>query len=273
MVSARLSAHLREKNEALSREIAERRRLEAQLSASIETERALRDEQTDFMRIVSHEFRTPLAIIRNSAEMIGLAGDAAPAAVRERIAGIGEALDRLFALIDRFMADDREAGFQPEPIEVGLLLESVRLHFAMTDQDGRLNISIADRSLRLFADPEMLGTAIINLVDNALKYSDRPIEIDAHDDGGGLVIRVRDRGIGIPAEELSRIGRRFFRASNAATRAGTGLGLYSSRKLLAYHDGILRLFSNPDGGTTAEARVPLPDVAGRERRSLEGAMA
>src|SRR3546814_7416165 len=104
------------------------------------------------MRIVSHEFRTPLAIIRNSAEMIGLAGDAAPAAVRERIAGIGEALDRLFALIDRFMADDREAGFQPEPIEVGLLLESVRLHFAMTDQDGRLNISIADRSLRLFAD-------------------------------------------------------------------------------------------------------------------------
>src|SRR3546814_9840586 len=89
----------------------------------------------------------------------------------------------------------------------------------------------------------MLGTAIINLVDNALKYSDRPIEIDAHDDGGGLVIRVRDRGIGIPAEELSRIGRRFFRASNAATRAGTGLGLYSSRKLLAYHDGILRLRS------------------------------
>src|SRR3546814_19785583 len=77
------------------------------------------------------------------------------------------------------MADDREAGFQPEPIEVGLLLESVRLHFAMTDQDGRLNISIADRSLRLFADPEMLGTAIINLVDNALKYSDRPTEISS----------------------------------------------------------------------------------------------
>src|SRR3546814_16815766 len=155
MVSARLSAHLREKNEALSREIAERRRLEAQLSSDVGTGRALGDEQTDFMRIASHEFRTPLAIIRNSAEMIGRAGDAAPAAVRERIAGIGEALDRLFALIDRFMADDREAGFQPEPIEVGLLLESVRLHFALTDQDGRLNISNADRSLRLFADPEI----------------------------------------------------------------------------------------------------------------------
>src|SRR3546814_5442840 len=79
-----------------------------------------------------------LAIIRNSAEMIGLAGDAAPAAVRERIAGIGEALDRLFALIDRFMADDREAGFQPEPIEVGLLLESVRLHFRSEEHTSEL---------------------------------------------------------------------------------------------------------------------------------------
>src|SRR3546814_15304992 len=129
MVSARLSAHLREKNEALSREIAERRRLEAQLSASIETERALRDEQTDFMRIVSHEFRTPLAIIRNSAEMIGLAGDAAPAAVRERIAGIGDAPDRPFALIARFMADDRQAGLPPAPTEVGPLFETARPPF------------------------------------------------------------------------------------------------------------------------------------------------
>src|SRR3546814_17339846 len=139
MVSARLSAHLREKNEALSREIAERRRLEAQLSASIETERALRDEQTDFMRIVSHEFRTPLAVIRNSAEMIGLAGDAAPAAVRERIAGIGDALDRLFALIDRFMADEREAGFPHEPIDGGRLLASFTMHLATTHTDGPKN--------------------------------------------------------------------------------------------------------------------------------------
>src|SRR3546814_11196328 len=113
--------------------------------------------------------------MRSGAEWCAIAGAVAPAAVGELIAGVGEALDRLFAPIDRFRAGDREAGVQPEPIEVGLLLESVRLHFAVTDQDGRLNISIADRSLRLFADPEMLGTAIINLVDNALKYSDRPI--------------------------------------------------------------------------------------------------
>lgn len=272
MVSARLSAHLREKNETLSREIAERRRLEAQLSASIETERALRDEQTDFMRIISHEFRTPLAIIRSSADMIGLTGEPASTATRERIAGIGEALDRLFGLIDRFMADDRGNDFRPEPLEVGELLENVRLHFAMTGQEGRVAISADARDIRLFADPEMLGTVIINLVDNALKYSDRPVEIRARAENGKLTIGISDEGIGIPDTERSRIGRRFFRASNVAARPGTGLGLYSSRKLLAYHGGTLQLLANAGGGTVASVRLPLP-AAAAGRTQPEGALA
>ncbi|HET6527105.1 HAMP domain-containing sensor histidine kinase [Sphingopyxis sp.] len=271
MVSARLSADLQEKNEALSREITERRRLEARLGASIETERALRDEQSDFMRIVSHEFRTPLAIIRSSAEMIGLAGDPVSPATRERVVGIGEALDRLFGLIDRFMADDRANGFRPELLTLAPLLETVRLHFAMTGQEERLNFSVGDGGVRFFADPEMLATAIINLVDNALKYSDRLIGVDARESRDGLVIAVSDHGIGIPEAERSRIGRRFFRASNAVTRAGTGLGLYSSQRLLAYHGGTLQLLSNEGGGTVAVIRLPRSLATGQPQP--EGAMA
>lgn len=272
MVSAQLSAHLREKNEALSREVVERRRLEARLSASIETERALRDEQTDFMRIVSHEFRTPLAIIRNSADMIGLTGEPASPAIRERIATIGDALDRLFGLIDRFMADDRDNGFQPEPLKVGLLLDNVRLHFSMTGQEERLNFSVGDGDVDLLADPEMLATAIINLVDNALKYSDSAIGIDVREKEEVLIIQISDRGIGIPETERAKIGRRFFRASNASARAGTGLGLYSSLRLLAYHGGTLQLLANAGGGTVAMLRLPLPPVVA-DRLQLEGAMA
>src|SRR5690606_15805258 len=75
MDGTRLSRDLREKNEALSNEVQERRRLEAKLNASLESERALREEQKDFMRVVSHEFRTPLAIIRNATDMIRLQAD------------------------------------------------------------------------------------------------------------------------------------------------------------------------------------------------------
>jgi signal transduction histidine kinase len=258
MVSARLSADLRKNHDALLREVEERRKLESRLSASLEAERALRDEQADFMRVVSHEFRTPLAIIRNAADMIGLVGDRSPDATRERLSGIGEALNRLFSLIDRFMADDRENGFQPEPLQLSSLIGDVRLHFEMTARGDRLHFIVADEAVALHADPEMLGTVIINLIDNALKYApdDQSIRIEAWEEEGSIVIEVRDRGIGIPRAELSKIGRRFFRASNARASTGTGLGLYAAHKFLAYHRGTLQLMSNNGEGTTAIVRLP-----------------
>ena len=258
MVSSRLSADLRRKHDALLQEVEERRRLESRLNASIEAERGLRDEQADFMRVVSHEFRTPLAIIRNAVDMIGLVGDRSPEATRERLSGIGEALNRLFSLIDRFMADDRDNGFQPEPVQLGSLIGDARLHFEMTARGGRLHFAVADEAASLHADPEMLGTVIINLIDNALKYApdDPAIRIEAREEADSIVIRVRDRGIGIPHAEESKIGRRFFRASNAKAITGTGLGLYAARKFLAYHGGTLQLVSDNGEGTTAIVRLP-----------------
>lgn len=259
MVSSRLSADLREKNAVLSREIEARRRLENRLNASLEGERALRNERTDFMRVVSHEFRTPLAIIRNGVDMIDLVGDQSPAATRERIAGIREALDRLVALVNRFMASDRASGFQPELIRVGSLLEDIRLHFDMTGGCERLAMAAGDGDLSLFADPDMLMTILINLIDNALHYSppDQTVDIDVREDQDRLIIRVRDRGIGIPRADLHKIGRRFYRASNMQAGTGTGLGLYTSRKLIAYHDGTLKLSANAGPGTTATLTLPL----------------
>lgn len=258
MVSSRLSADLREKNAALLREVEERRTLEARLNASLEMERTLREEQADFMRVVSHEFRTPLAVIRNAVEMIDLTGGKSQRETGERLSGIGEALNRLFSLIDRFMADDRESGFQPEPMAVGSLLGDVRLHFDMTGRGDRLNFSLEDDTMTLRVDPDMLGTVIINLIDNALKYSPNGerIDITTREEQGVIMIAVRDRGIGIPNAERGKIGRRFFRASNAKAIAGTGLGLYAARRLLAYHNGTLQLDANADGGTTAVLRVP-----------------
>jgi signal transduction histidine kinase len=258
MVSWRLSADLRRNHDALLREVRERRRLEGRLNASLEAERALRDEQADFMRVVSHEFRTPLAIIRNAADMIGLVGDTSPEATRERLSGIGEALNRLFSLIDRFMADDRENGFRPEAMQLDSLIGDVRLHFEMTARGDRLHFIVPDEAISLHADPDMLGTVVINLIDNALKYApeDPSIRIEAGEEDGSVVIRVRDRGIGIPVAEAGRIGRRFFRASNAKAGTGTGLGLYAARKFLAYHGGTLRLVSHEGEGTTAIVSLP-----------------
>lgn len=267
MVSSRLSLDLREKNESLSREVQERRRLESHLSASLETERALREEQADLMRIVSHEFRTPLVIIRNAAEMIGLAGDRSPEATRERLSGIGEALHRLFALVDRFMADDRERTYQPEPVRIGSVIEDVQRHFVMMGCSNRMEF-VAEREIVFLVDPEMMVTVLINLVDNALKYSPDhcPVRIAVREERAGLVMEVCDRGMGIPESQRAKVGRRFFRASNAKAIAGTGLGIYSARRLLAYHGGTVDFEPRGESGTAAIVRIPLP--ADRECQSL-----
>lgn len=259
MVSSRLSSDLREKNRALQQEVEERRRLEVRLNASLETERSLRDEQADFMRVVSHEFRTPLAVIRNATEMIGLVGDKSPEATRERLAGIGEALNRLFSLINRFMAEDRENGYQPETITIGSLIGDVQLHFDMTGRGERLHFVVENENFAFHADPDMLATVIINLIDNALKYSPKsqPVRINAKTDRRSISIEIRDNGIGIPAEELGAIGRRFFRASNTKAIIGTGLGLYNAQKLLAYHEGKLRIGPGGERGTVAMVQLPI----------------
>jgi len=107
--------------------VLELKRLELQLNASLQTERALREEQADFLRIVGHEFRTPLAVIRNAVDMIRLIGDKSKGATNERLAGIGEALDRLFSLIKRLMTNGSDNFFRPEPMQIASLMPTPNL--------------------------------------------------------------------------------------------------------------------------------------------------
>ena len=258
MVSWRLSADLHANNAALRDEIEQRRRLERELSASLDTERQLREEQADFTRLVSHEFRTPLATIRNATEMIALAGRGIDPDARDRLAGIGVSLDRLSALIDRFLSGSRETAFHPEPLPPDDLLADVMLHFDMVGGGDRLQVRPATDVAELRADADMLLTAMINLIDNALKYApgDSPVELAILAEGDSVVIRVSDRGIGIPDADRARIGRRFVRASNTTPGTGTGMGLYATRRLVSYHGGEVVLTPRPGGGTIAEIRLP-----------------
>lgn len=273
MVSSRLSVDLRKKNDDLSIEIAERRRLEYHLSTSLEIERGLREEQRDLMRIVSHEFRTPLVVIRNAVEMIGLTGGRPREATRDRLAGIEEATGRLFSLIDRFIAEDREHTYRPEPTPIPSIIEEVRKHFAMTGSGDRLK-TVAEEDMMFVGDKEMMITVLINLVDNALKYSPAHCEVcmTVREAQASLVIEVRDHGLGIPEQQRTRVGRRFFRGSNVQTIAGTGLGVYSARRLLAYHRATLDFESRGGRGTLAIVRVP-QSTAGEDQLFCKSATA
>ncbi len=264
MVGNKLAADLRQRNAALQREVAQRRELQDQLTASLATEKALHEEQKQLLRMVTHEFRTPLAVVDRAAEMIGVVLERPPESVGRRLTGIRDAVRRLVQLIDRFLdVERRESGIlQPERIDIAGLLGRVERHFAAQDAETRLRFRIAPSLPFYWGDPEMLGTALINLIDNALKYSpaDAPVEIAACAEGNAILFTVTDRGIGIPPAELASIGRRYYRASNTMPATGTGLGLYNTRRLLEYHHGSLDLQGDPTGGVVATIRLPLPGM-------------
>lgn len=264
MVGVRLSYGLRQKNDDLSREVAQRRELQEQLSAALETEKALQQEQRQLLRMVTHEFRTPLAVVDRAAEMIGVVLEKPPETVNRRLSSIRDAVQRLVQLIDRFLDSERRDVnvVQTERIDIASLLERVRKHFAGLELDLRLRFTVQPNLSFYWGDQEMLCTVLINLIDNALKYTTdgSPVDVAARAEDNAIVITVTDRGIGIPEAEASLIGRRFFRASNTTPATGTGIGLYNTRRLLEYHNGILSLRAGRGGGTVATIRLPLPGV-------------
>ncbi|WP_428246156.1 sensor histidine kinase [Ferrovibrio sp.] len=264
MVGYRLQADLHARNQALSLEVEERKQLQEMASKALEAEKAARKEQRQLLRMVTHEFRTPLSVIDRAAEMIDVVTDKALPAVTERVETIHGAVQRLVRFTERFLAADRREkdAVQSEEILLPDLISRVQQHFDGLDGAGRLRYSFADALPRYCGDPQMLATALINLIDNALKYSpdDTVIEVTVSRESDEIVLLVRDFGIGIPQEDVPSIGSRFFRASNTAAATGTGLGLYNTRRLLDFHNGRLVLRPAVDQGTVAAIYLPLPGI-------------
>lgn len=264
MVGYRLQADLHMRNQALSLEVEERKQLQETATKALAAEKAARKEQRQLLRMVTHEFRTPLSIINRSAEMIDVVTEKSLPAVTQRVETIHAAVQRLVRFTERFLvADQREKDVvQPEEIVLSDLVAKVRQHFEGLDGVGRLRFSLAPELPLYVGDPQMLATALINLIDNALKYSpdDTAIEVTIAREADDIRFCVRDFGIGIPEEEAASIGSRFFRASNTTAATGTGLGLYNTRRLLDFHNGRLTLRPAPDRGTMAMIYLPLPGI-------------
>jgi len=142
---------------------------------------------------------------------------------------------------------------------IGELLQDSRSRFQTTYPGRELRIDNQSGEQEVEIDRMLLRRALDNLLDNAARYSDEEIALSAFPESGHLVVEVRDRGVGISAEDLGRLFTPFFRADRSRGRksGGLGLGLVLSRRILEAHQGTLDLSSEPGKGTTARARVPL----------------
>ena len=227
---------------------------------------AVRLEATrrDFVANVSHELKTPVGAMALLAEAVLDAADD-PEAVRRFTGKILREANRLGTLVTELIALSRLQGAERLPE-----LNAVDIDAVVRDALGRAQLSAentgidiatdADSSLLVEGDRTLLVTALANLLENAVAYSQpgSPVSISRRRVGEYVEISVTDRGIGIPEDEQQRVFERFYRLDKARSRAtgGTGLGLAIVKHVAANHGGEVKLWSRPGTGSTFTLRIP-----------------
>ena len=229
--------------------------------------RRLEVVRRDFVANVSHELRTPLTAIKGYAEtLLGSAGDERETA-RRFLEVIDRHSERLGRLIDDLLTlSDLELGLTElarAPVAVGPAIEDVIE--ILRDRAARagveVGVDVGPGTPDVLADGDRLRQVLINLVENAIKYTSdggRVTVRASRIDDGMVAFAVEDTGIGIPAQDLPRLTERFFRVDKARSRAlgGTGLGLAIVKHLVQAHGGSLGITSTLGSGTTVTVRIP-----------------
>jgi two-component system sensor histidine kinase SenX3 len=236
---------------ALIRDVSESRRVE--------------NVRRDFVANVSHELKTPIGALALLAETMAV-GHSDPAVTQQLAERMAREADRLGSIVDDLLdlssVEAQEAPSRepiPVPLLVGDAIERVR---AVAEAGGvPLCVPAPLPDVEIACDRRQLLNAIVNLVDNAVKYSDpgQPVEIGAGVEDGRVAIEIRDHGIGIPSQDLERIFERFYRVDRARSRqtGGTGLGLSIVRHVLAAHGGEVTVSSREGEGSVFTLFVPL----------------
>ncbi len=225
--------------------------------------RRVESVRRDFVANVSHELKTPIGALALLAET--MAAENEPAVLHQLSDSVLREADRLARIIDDLLdlslIEAQEAPTRESVPLPGLLHDAAeRVHAAAETVGIPLRVAEVSDALVVTCDRGQVVSAITNLLDNALKYSEagRPVELDAHDDGELVSISVRDHGVGIPSRDLERIFERFYRVDRARSRTtgGIGLGLAIVRHVAQAHGGEVTVESREGEGSTFRLRLP-----------------
>ncbi|MGK0202502.1 MAG: signal transduction histidine kinase [Planctomycetota bacterium] len=216
---------------------------------------------------VSHELKTPLALIRMYGETIGMGRVRDQGQTAEFGSIIARESERLTTLIQRILDFSRQqAGtltYQTEPYDIGELLRSTAYAYAPhLEEKGVILIDSLPLGIVVSCDKDGLEGAIINLLENATKYghngdTEHEVDLILQTIAGQAVIEVQDRGRGIPNGEHKRIFEGFYRASNSGEVRGAGLGLGIVQHFTRAHDGDIEALPREGGGTIMRLTLPL----------------
>ena len=253
---------------AQSRDISEEARLRGEGARKAAEAESANDAKTRFLAAVSHELRTPLNAILGFSDILSgeYFGKLENDRQREYVTLIHQSGSHLLSVVNTMLDVSKiEAGRYELLTEPFIVADSVRACEQMLGLTAReKGVKLTSRVPRAIgeavADQRAIQQILINLVGNAIKFTDRGgvVTIDAAREGRDLILTVSDTGIGIPADKLALIGQPFMQVQNEYTRKyeGTGLGLSLVKGLVALHGGTFTIASTPGEGTVIAIRVP-----------------
>ena len=246
-------------------DITQRKQAEAELLRTLAREKELGQLRSNFVSMVSHEFRTPLGIIQSSAEILGDYLDRLEPAERgEHLQSIRKNTRRMAALMEEVLLmgsfDAGKIEFKPTLLEprtfVRRLVDEV---LSATNQRCPIEWLLGQIPAEIQADERLLRYIFTNLLTNAVKYSDpgKTVRFEMACVGREMVCLIRDQGIGIPEADREWLFNAFHRGHNVDDRPGTGLGLVIVKRCVDLHGGKISVETKLGRGTAVTVRLPM----------------
>lgn len=241
-----------------------------QLRKSLKQEKKMRQMQTEFVAMVSHEFKTPLQIIDGTREVMARKmRNIAPndTSINKFLDKIKNGVSRLNSLIQSNL-DLSKIEMNQDAIKVNIeefslseLLSDIleKNSNLASDKKIKVNYDFSNLPEKFNGDQKLLDHCFTNVITNAVKYSNNnsAVEISTSIKDNAVIIRVSDSGIGIPQEDIANIGKKFFRAKNTLAVSGTGIGIYLTKYFIELHKGSVLIESQLNVGTTISISLPL----------------
>ncbi len=243
-------------------DITRRKESEEMLKTTLEREKELSELKSRFVSMASHEFRTPLAAILATTETLRMYRDRLDEdqinhrldKIRRQVKYMQQVMDNLLN-IARAQAGKIEFSARLEDLDL-ICQDIIEEYHSRPSYEGRIQYRCDRAPVFVEVDGRMMRQILSNLLSNALKYSSSGVLLNLSYDEHQTTIRVEDSGIGIPPEELDKIGQPFHRAQNVGTISGTGLGLNITRQAVQAHSGNFQINSEIDVGTTCIITLP-----------------
>ena len=221
--------------------------------------------RSEFVANVSHELRTPLTSIRMYAETLLMGRYQSPQQLQDYLTILLHESRRLSHLVDNVLDFARiERGdrtYQRQPCDLGVAAQAALETFGgvLAAEGFAVEEAMAEALPPVLADPEAVEGAVANILGNAVKYSAqrKAIRLAVNQRGAEVVVEVADRGIGLPSGEEERVFEQFHRGTNAASTAGTGLGLSLVKNVVEAHGGRVEAANRPGGGSVFRLYFPV----------------